>query len=97
MVWGPLKKGLPFGISASIRIGQGSHCHPYAKFFTGILETGFEDKQGEYENPLLIKHKKINKKNWLVMNFVCCLWVLTFWKCPKLQRKQVICVFILAF
>ena len=43
-------------ISASIRIDKGSHCHLYAGFFTGLLETGFEDKQGEYLKPLLIEH-----------------------------------------
>ena len=31
----------------------------YAGFFTGLFETGLEDKQGEYLKPLLIEHKKI--------------------------------------
>ena len=30
--------------------------HLYAGFFTGLLETGFEDKQGEYLNRLLVEH-----------------------------------------
>ena len=50
------EKGVFFGISASIRIDKGSHCHLYAGFFTGLYETGFEDKQGEYLKPLLIEH-----------------------------------------
>ena len=40
----------------SIRLDQGSHCHLCAGFFTGLLETGFEDKQGEYVKPLLTEH-----------------------------------------
>ena len=28
----------------------------YAGFFTGLLDTGFEGKQGKYVNPLLIEH-----------------------------------------
>ena len=58
MIWGPLRKGFSFGINASNRIGQGSHCHLYAGFFTGLLEAGFEDEQGEYVKPLLIEHEK---------------------------------------
>ena len=30
----------------------------YAGFFAGLLETGFEDKQGEYLKPLLKEHQK---------------------------------------
>jgi hypothetical protein len=33
----PPKKGFSFGISASIKIDQGSHRHLYAGFFTGIF------------------------------------------------------------
>ena len=50
-----LKKVVSFGNSASIRIGQGSQCHLYAGFFTRLLETGFEGKQGKYVNALLIE------------------------------------------
>ena len=94
MIWGPLKKGFPFGINASNRIGQGSHCHLYAEFFTGLLVAGFEDKQGEYVKPLLIEHEIFF---CLVMNVLYCLLILTFWKFPKWKRKQVICGFVYAF
>ena len=58
-VLGIPEKGFPFVISASIRIDQGSHCYLYAGFFSGLLETGCEDKQGEYVKPLLREHKKV--------------------------------------
>ena len=50
------ERGFSFGISDFIRIDKGSHCHLYAGFFKGLLETGFEDKQEEYVKPLLIEH-----------------------------------------
>ena len=52
------EKGFSFGISAFIRIGQGSQCHLYAGLFTGVSETGFEGKQGKYLEPLLIENLK---------------------------------------
>ena len=51
-----MKKRVSFGISASIRIGQGSQSYLYAGLFTGLLETGFESNQGKYVKPLLIEH-----------------------------------------
>ena len=56
---GTPEKGFPFGISASIRIDQGSHCHLYAGLFSGLLEKGFEDKQGEYVKPWSREHKRV--------------------------------------
>ena len=41
-----------FGVSASIKLGQGSQCNlSVGFFFTGILETGFEGKQGKNVKP----------------------------------------------
>ena len=88
-----MKKRVSFGISASIRIGQGSQSHLYAGLFTGLLETRFESNQGKYVKLLLIEHKKKMPFN----NFLCFLIVLTFWKRTQGQRKQVISEFVLAF
>ena len=91
MFWGPLKKGFSFGISASIRIGQGSHCHLYAEFFTGLLETGFEDKRGEYVKPLLIVNFKKYPSKEFCMLFDC-FDLLEIFKNAK-KNKQVNCWF----
>ena len=58
---------------------------PVCIFFTGLLETGVEDKQGKNVKPPCWLNIK---KNCLVMSILCSLMALTFWKCPKLQQQQ---------
>ena len=57
MFWTALKKEFFFGISASFKIGPGSQFYLYIGYFTGLLYTGFEGKQGKYVKPLWIEHK----------------------------------------
>ena len=59
MFWGPPeKKGFPLVsvfLSELVKAVTVAWMH---NLFTGLFETGFQDKQGKYVKPLLIEHLK---------------------------------------